>query len=313
MERHERYDPEDIESLLSERTFDELLPDERAFVLRHLSDRDEYERMRALLHYVRPDERERGTVEPDERVKHDVMAAFRAQQRPQWRIWLNTVAAWLAPGDAAAMWRPALALGSLALLIVGGVAVTRQFSGASENAMVAELKKAEQHAPAPPADINTDNAAVPVATEETKNDPAAEVDGPAVVNVRVPYAADSGSADGEREATMAYDAGTAAEAESVNEDAAFFAPVVEDARSKPVGTTVSGAAATETLSHVVTANELAGNMSTTNATGRVVLKDVSAAAKSTSKTRAKAEQPRTMASRSVAQDPRVLDLVTAGW
>ena len=53
MERHERYDPEDIESLLSERGFDELLPDERAFVLRHVNGREEYERMRALLHYVR--------------------------------------------------------------------------------------------------------------------------------------------------------------------------------------------------------------------------------------------------------------------
>ncbi|HRF81766.1 MAG TPA: hypothetical protein PL070_16935 [Flavobacteriales bacterium] len=103
MERHERYDPEDIEGLLSERGFDELLPDERAFVLRHLSGREEYERMRALLHYVRPDERDRGTIEPEDRVRTNVLEAFRAQQQPQWRIWLNGISLWLAPNGASAI------------------------------------------------------------------------------------------------------------------------------------------------------------------------------------------------------------------
>ena len=41
MEPRELYDPEDIEQLLIERAFDELLEEERAFVLRHLSDRTE--------------------------------------------------------------------------------------------------------------------------------------------------------------------------------------------------------------------------------------------------------------------------------
>ena len=49
MERRELYEPEDIEQLLIERPYDELLEMERAFVLRHLSGRDEYEAMvRAL-------------------------------------------------------------------------------------------------------------------------------------------------------------------------------------------------------------------------------------------------------------------------
>ena len=38
MERREHYDPEDIESLLQERGFDELLEEERAYVLRHLTE-----------------------------------------------------------------------------------------------------------------------------------------------------------------------------------------------------------------------------------------------------------------------------------
>ena len=45
MERTERYDPEDLEQLMLERSFDELLGEERAFALRHLQGRAEYEQM----------------------------------------------------------------------------------------------------------------------------------------------------------------------------------------------------------------------------------------------------------------------------
>lgn len=319
MERHERYDPEDIESLLSERAFDELLADERAFVLRHISGRDEYERMRALLHYVRPDERERGTIEPEDRVKRNVIATFRAQQQPQWRIWLNTLATWLAPGEASAtplwrdkLWRPTLAFASLALLIIGGVVVVRQFHSASENIVVAELKNEERPAPAPPAEVATDNAAGSSVDEADRNNLSAEVDRQSVAQERVPYTAENKVAHVSREAAVAYDANVGAEAESATEDVAFFAPVMEEAKYTPVEPTAAGTATAESLSHVVTSDELARNMSTSNVTGRVMAKDVTVASKSAGKTRAKFEDGPT-ASRSVAQDPRVLDLVTAGW
>ncbi|MBK6832337.1 MAG: hypothetical protein IPG92_17090 [Flavobacteriales bacterium] len=91
MERREHYDPEDIESLLQERGFDELLEEERAYVLRHLTGREEYEAMRALLYQVRDDERMHPPIQADADVKNAVMAAFRAQQQPQWRIWLNSL------------------------------------------------------------------------------------------------------------------------------------------------------------------------------------------------------------------------------
>ena len=65
MGNRENYDPEDIEVLLQERTFDELLPEERAFVLRHLSGRTEYERMRALLGQLQRNEQRPSHVEAD--------------------------------------------------------------------------------------------------------------------------------------------------------------------------------------------------------------------------------------------------------
>ena len=140
MERHERYDPEDIEHLLSERSFDELLPEERAFVLRHVSGREEYETMRSLLQHVRKGEPERMEITADERVRGAVLEAFRAQQQPQWRIWLNSVAALFQVREAYGFWRPAMAFGGLAVLVGLGVwFATTMGPGAQEQ--VAEVKQ----------------------------------------------------------------------------------------------------------------------------------------------------------------------------
>lgn len=314
MERHERYDPEDIESLLSERAFDELLPDERAFVLRHMSGRDEYERMRALLHYVRPDERERGTIEPEDRVRRNVMAAFRAQQQPQWRIWLNSIALWLAPKDAAASphwwasaWRPALAFGSLALLIVAGVVAVQQFGGTDTPAL-AELKQ-EEKAPAPA--TAKDEAAVPepqlddapaasgVETERSMAIPAQATEPPAPVReieVADRYAESAGAATVNAEATEDFAAimDVALEPDMKSQSGAPFQSITAEQA--------------ESLSHVVTANELSRNMSTTNALGEVAMKE---AAKTPSR-KYKAAQPMAT-SRSMADSPGILDLVASGW
>lgn len=140
MEQRERYDPEDIENLLNERGFDELLPEERAYVLRHISGRAEYEHMRALLEHVRHNEQDRSPIEADPAVRDRVMAAFRQRQEPQWRIWLNGVMLWLKPGDTGSLWRPALAFASLAVLIVLGVLVV-QLSRTNTGDGLAELKQ----------------------------------------------------------------------------------------------------------------------------------------------------------------------------
>jgi hypothetical protein len=100
MDRRERYDPEDIEILMQERSFDELLEEERAYVLRHVSDRAEYEAMRSLLIHMRDDARDQEPIEADPAIRANVMQAFRNEQQPQWRIWLNSVGAALFPEEA---------------------------------------------------------------------------------------------------------------------------------------------------------------------------------------------------------------------
>lgn len=297
MERHERYDPEDIESLLSERGFDELLPDERAFVLRHMSGRDEYERMRALLHYVRPDERERGTIEPDERVRRNVMAAFRAQQQAQWRIWLNSIMLWLVPREAGANWRPALAFGSLALLIVAGVVAVRQFNGTTTEHL-AELKHPEK-VPAPSIVKETTDR------PELQHDNGATIRG---VEAERSVTTRSDASEAPTPAREPVDVAKAYSAEPAEDHAANAAEYVEQKFQPGAPATGVVAEPSGSLSHVVSADELSRNMSTTNAVGEVSMQ---VAGKKADR-RHKAVQ-QTGSSRSMADDPGILGLVAAGW
>ncbi|HRH69601.1 MAG TPA: hypothetical protein PLB89_08860 [Flavobacteriales bacterium] len=321
MERREQYDPEDIESLLAERGFDELLAEERAFVLRHLSGRDEYEQMRALLHFVRPDERNRPTIEPEDRVRANVLAAFRAQQQPQWRVWLNSISAWLVPGDLFAFWRPALVFGSLALLIVAGVVAVRQFSREDGTARLAEVKqdttlqdgKTAGGPTVPQGTMDTIGAngtvSIEAATEAShgtasaSNGGTAEEPPPAMLDIAT---ADTRSVE-ELDVNAADDAQpvqgredlAAAVAKEEQKDLSF-APAATVA-----ATTVSGA--TPTLSHVVTQDELVRNESVANVS--VVRK----AGKTKKRAAESAEDDGISASRSLGQDPALMGLINSGW
>lgn len=164
MERTERYDPEDLEHLMLERGFDELLEEERAYALRHLEGRGEYERMRALLHHVR--EEKRGHQDANPAVRERVLQAFREQQRPQWRIWLNSVGGFLFPQRPALYWRPALALGTVAVLVFAGLMAWNN-GGPEEHKVLAEVRPEQPAAPAPAAK----NEIAPEAVGEEANIP----------------------------------------------------------------------------------------------------------------------------------------------
>ncbi len=322
MERREQYDPEDIESLLTERSFDELLAEERAFVLRHLSGRDEYEQMRALLHYVRPDERSRPSIEPEDRVRTNVLAAFRAQQQPQWRVWLNSISAWLAPGDSFAFWRPALAFGSLALLIVAGVVAVRQFGNEAGVTELAELKEIpgleKNEAPVTPAaDLEVMDSVgppVPKLTETGMAAVSASANKAAAENTSV-----IGTVEADRESP------------SLDlmemKDIPQFTPATTDAVMEPMedlaaatakkevnensfsSATVSGVAPA-TTGHVVTQEELVRNESFAN------VSEVSKASKTRKKQAPgveKALDEVIIASRSLGQDPALMGLINSGW
>ena len=75
--------------------------------------------MRTMLHHLREEERGHGTITADPGIRTAVMNTFREQQVPVWRIWLNSIKVFLLPDHVSAFWRPALALATVVLLVVG--------------------------------------------------------------------------------------------------------------------------------------------------------------------------------------------------
>lgn len=84
------YDPEDLEALMLNKSFDELLPDERTFVLQHLSGEREYESMRQLL-FQSMESMQDSQPQPPDALKDRVMNEFREhrQSQSQKYVWLN--------------------------------------------------------------------------------------------------------------------------------------------------------------------------------------------------------------------------------
>jgi hypothetical protein len=267
MERRELYDPEDIEQLLIERAYDDLLEEERAFVLRHLTDRTEYERMRALLLRMHTDEQD-APLDAAPSVRNHVMEAFRAQQRPQWRIWLNSVHAFLLPSEPRDYWRPALAFGSLALVTTLAVVGVGSFDRSSANEM-AEVKakqlpvNAEQPAP------KVATAAEPL--EELEKTVQQETHGDDVVTgAEAPAATtttvQSANTDVEDIATEAEQEPAPMEKETAALD---IAPLAAPPAEKPEKALFDADKADQeatSFSHVVEPNELARNASVASST-----------------------------------------------
>ncbi|MBK9195340.1 MAG: hypothetical protein IPO17_10220 [Flavobacteriales bacterium] len=176
MERREQYDPEDIEALLMERPFHDLLPEERAFVLRHLSGQDEYESMRATLNAMRNLDDQRAPITADPAVRDNVMAAFRTQQQPQWRIWLNSVGALFVPKDGFTMWASLRIAGAAAIFGLGIWSVVR-FNTMAPSELVAEVQHVEE--PGKPLTVNEGVVTETEATPAT--DAIEDANGPQVV------------------------------------------------------------------------------------------------------------------------------------
>lgn len=151
MERPERYDPEDLEHLMLEHGFDELLEEERAYALRHLTDRAEYERMRALLLHVHEARDEADVPGAGPAVRERVLRAYREQQRPHWRIWLNSLGGSLIPEWPMALKGPALALGTVAVVVFLGLWVRHEMDVRPVNTL-AEVKHGALDTLRPPSD-----------------------------------------------------------------------------------------------------------------------------------------------------------------
>jgi hypothetical protein len=91
MRPFEKYDPEDIESLLITKQFAELYPEEKEFVLRHISDEEQYNSMRKMLIEIREISKSEDLLMPDASIKKNLMAEFNREKKGRFSVWLNSL------------------------------------------------------------------------------------------------------------------------------------------------------------------------------------------------------------------------------
>ncbi len=117
METNFKYDPEDIESLLMHKQFNELFDEEKSFVLQHVEGEEEYESLRKTLFELHDAALASDWLEPDPAIKAALMQEFAQEKKGGFRIWLNSL--FVMP-DVVWYRRPALqvAFASVLVLIV---------------------------------------------------------------------------------------------------------------------------------------------------------------------------------------------------
>lgn len=129
----EKYDPEDIESLMIHKSFTDLYPEERTFVLKHLDSELEYESMRKTLISVQSRDRS-DRISPPPSMKKELMAMMEKDKKKGFVIWLNGFFPFVSEGSRV----PAFAMGGLGLAVLV-IAVVFLFP-AQEEQRFAELE-----------------------------------------------------------------------------------------------------------------------------------------------------------------------------
>jgi hypothetical protein len=81
------YQPEDLERLLRTKEFNGLLPEERAFVLQHVSNEKEFNELKMLLGHIESSEQE--MQDPPAAVWRNLKKEFNAQKPSRFKVWLN--------------------------------------------------------------------------------------------------------------------------------------------------------------------------------------------------------------------------------
>lgn len=116
------YDPNDLEALLMHKSFAELFEDERAFVLQHLSDEEEYNSMRKMLLQLNelPLPKVNDQEPPQDMKAQIVHQVFGGDERKAvavpWKIWKQDVS-WYR--------QPSLHVASLAAVITVGLFIMK--------------------------------------------------------------------------------------------------------------------------------------------------------------------------------------------
>lgn len=133
------YDPEDLESLMMYKSFNELYPEEKSFVLKHIGSPEEYESMRSTLFAIRASKSENEQLTMPADKKANVMDAFRAEHKRERWFTLNGLFMWLFPPNRSWIQKPAFQLAVLTAVVFGGVFLFNS-SNSFETNQLAELE-----------------------------------------------------------------------------------------------------------------------------------------------------------------------------
>ena len=123
MNKHQLYDPEDLESLLEHKNFNELYPEERQFVLRHIDSESEYDSLRQTLLSLRGLLKNDVDITPDQSIRRNVLDVFEARHK---RPGFSLNAWFMLFTERFNGYRPVLAFG--ALLGIVGVSLYMYFT-----------------------------------------------------------------------------------------------------------------------------------------------------------------------------------------
>ena len=91
MNTNHKYDPEDIESLLMHKQFNELYDDEKEFVLQHVKNEEEYNCLRSMLFTLHDVSLQDEWLEPDPSIKKALLKEFAAEKKGGFMVWLNGI------------------------------------------------------------------------------------------------------------------------------------------------------------------------------------------------------------------------------
>lgn len=155
MKSNNKYDPEDIESLLLHKQFHELYPEEKEFVLRHLENEEEYNSMRNTLFEIKEISSASDLLRPDAGLKKELLRAFQGERKSPFIIWLNALFA--APDRSFFGQRGVQLSFSLAVIAIIGVFL---FTSQPNKKVMAENHVEQNKEMESPAEVETKQADV---------------------------------------------------------------------------------------------------------------------------------------------------------
>lgn len=128
------YNPEDIEALLTNKTFDELLPEEKEFVLQHVESKDEYTLLRTTLLAIKKSSENDELIEANPKIKEDLLLLMEDKAR-RGAGWFNLNGLWsfLFPEDVFMFKKPGFQLASFAVVLFFGFYFSGKFLNYESN------------------------------------------------------------------------------------------------------------------------------------------------------------------------------------